>query len=461
MAAKTWTGEWWKFGGGGSVWNAITYDPQFNRIYIGVGNGQPWNRKIRSPGGGDNLFLSSIVALDADTGKYVWHYQTTPGETWDYTSTMDITLATLPVEGKPTPVIIHAPKNGFFYVIDRRSGKLVSAKPFIRITWASQVDQKTGRPVENPGVRGDNVLVYPGSIGAHGWMPMSYSPKTGLTYIPVTYLPGVYNDKGIDTAKWKASKNILFNNGYNDFGPDAIPEPKEAMGGLLAWDPVQQKARWLAPRKHGLNGGVASTAGNLVFQGIPEGKLLAHSATTGQLLWSQDTQNGVIGAPIVYAVKGKEYVTVIVGYGGPPANLGGASVQEWPYATQQRRVLTYALDGTASLPPPAPESTAYPIADTAEPADPIKIARGAKTYNSVCFLCHGLGAMAGGAAPDLRASAVPSSAQAFKAIVHDGALQSNGMPKFAELTDGQLEDLRQFIADRARADIKARSQAKP
>ncbi len=200
MAAKTWTGEWWKFGGGGTAWNAMTYDPELNRIYIGTGNGGPWNRKLRSPGGGDNLFLCSVVALDADTGEYIWHYQTTPGESWDFTSTMDIVMATIPVDGKPRKVLLHAPKNGFFYVLDRQSGKLISAEKLGKVTWAKGIDMATGRPIEVPGVRYEDgeALMWPGSGGVHNWQPMSFSPDTGLTYVPVHEMPGYYNDKGFD-----------------------------------------------------------------------------------------------------------------------------------------------------------------------------------------------------------------------------------------------------------------------
>src|SRR5690606_25602009 len=211
MAAKTWTGEWWKYGGGGTAWNAMTYDPDYNRVYIGTGNGSPWNQKIRSPDGGDNLFLCSIIALDADTGEYLWHYQTNPGETWDYNSAMDMTLADITIDGELKKVLLHAPKNGFFYVIDRENGKLISAEPFARVNWASHIDLDTGRPGENPGLRypDGETVIWPGTAGAHNWQAMSYSRDTGLVYIPGVNLPSYFNDKGMDFENWQRIPKAL------------------------------------------------------------------------------------------------------------------------------------------------------------------------------------------------------------------------------------------------------------
>ena len=207
MAAKTWTGEWWLHGGGGNAWHGFTYDAELDQLYIGTGNGSPWNRKIRSPEGGDNLFLCSIVALNPDTGEYKWHYQTTPGETWDFNSNMDIVLADLPIEGRPRKVIMHAPKNGFFYVIDRTNGKLISAEPFTKTTWASRIDKETGRPIEVEGARYERgvATVAPTPIGAHSWHAMSFNPKTGLAYYPAMHLTATFNDKGFDPKTWRAT----------------------------------------------------------------------------------------------------------------------------------------------------------------------------------------------------------------------------------------------------------------
>ena len=240
MAAKTWTGEWWKYGGGGNAWHGVTFDPEFNHVYIGTGNGSPWNQKVRSPGGGDNLFLCSIVALDADTGAYKWHYQTTPGETWDYNSNMDIVLADLDYGGQPVKALMHAPKNGFFYVINRPNGKLIAAKPYVKLDWAVGIDQKTGRPIERTGARYEDgeELVWPSAVGGHNWHAMSYNPMTKLVYIPVVEMPGTFKDQNIEIEAWK-SPYFKFQVGV-EFGDEIIPR-NYGTGALRAWDPIHQK----------------------------------------------------------------------------------------------------------------------------------------------------------------------------------------------------------------------------
>jgi quinohemoprotein ethanol dehydrogenase len=274
MAAKTWTGEWWKFGGGGNAWHGFTYDAELDRLYIGTGNGSPWNRKIRSPGGGDNLFLSSIVALDPDNGEYIWHYQTAPGETWDYNSNMDIVLADIPVGGRTVKSILHAPKNGFFYVIDRETGKLVSADPFTPTTWATGIDSVTGRPNENPAARYErgNASVTPGPVGAHNWHAMSYNPQTGLAYYPAIHLAYTFSDSGIDLAKWSSPD---WRRGTGTSAASAtsgvVPSrPDGVVGSLQAWDPVRRKLAWEIPLDGFWNPGTMTSAGNLVFQGRAE-----------------------------------------------------------------------------------------------------------------------------------------------------------------------------------------------
>lgn len=451
MAAKTWKGEWWKFGGGGNVWNAITFDPELNRIYIGTGNGMPWNQNIRSPGGGDNLFLCSVVALDADTGKYIWHYQTNPGETWDYNSAMDMTLATMLLGGKSRRVILHAPKNGFFYVIDRDTGKLVSAEPFVKVNWASRIDIATGRPVENPDARfpAGSVLLYPGALGAHSWQSMSFSARTGLVYIPSTNLPFFYDRRGIDERAWRPSRNLVLQNGLADGGGEMPTSPPDS-GLIQAWDPVKQKRVWAVTQKGPLNGGVMSTAGNLVFQGQADGAFIARDAATGQERWRFFAQNGIISEPITYLAGGRQQVTIVAGFGGPTANLASFSSQfGWDYRTQQRRILTFTLGGRAALPELAKSAPEPIVRDAGFHVDPLKAAAGAVLYQGRCFYCHGLGAEAGGSAPDLRRSGVPLSSEAFAEIVRGGALAPQGMPKFPELNDGELDSIRHYIRQRA------------
>jgi quinohemoprotein ethanol dehydrogenase len=458
MAAKTWTGEWWKFGGGGTVWNAMTYDPEFNRLYLGTGNGSPWNAKLRSPQGGDNLFLCSIVALDADTGEYVWHYQTNPYESWDFNSDMDMTLATLTIDGKPRKVLMHAPKNGFFYVIDRETGKLISAEKIAKVTWADHIDLKSGRPVEYPKIRYEDgeTLMWPGSGGAHNWQPMSFSPDTDLVYIPVHDIPGYYNDIGIDPKTWQMGRDGVL--GINLSFDDV---PKQAgSAALLAWDPVQQKQAWRVPLAGAINGGVLSTHGGLVFQGQADGKFVAHAAESGATLWSYDMGVGTQAAPITFSANGRQYVSILAGWGGGVDTLGSLSAQHgWVGREHPRRLLTFVLDGNAKLPPSPPPSRPEPITDPSFKIDTAKAAKGETVY-SKCVICHGVGVVSGGYAPDLRASPIPLSAAAFTAVVRDGGLETRGMPKFAELSDDDIEALRNYIRMHAQEKPSLLSQAK-
>ncbi|WP_313805928.1 PQQ-dependent dehydrogenase, methanol/ethanol family [Sphingobium sp.] len=452
MAAKSWTGEEWKKGGGGTVWNAITYDHELDRIYIGTGNGSPWNIKVRSPDGGDNLFLCSIVALDAKTGKYIWHYQVNPGETWDYNAAMDITLATLNIGGKSRKVMLHAPKNGFFYVIDRDTGKLISAEPFAKVTWASRIDIASGRPVENPEARfpqGTTKIWPSGAVGAHSWQPMAFSPKTGLVYIPTSELPGSYDDRGIDHRNWKRPGDYALDGSFNPvkFG-GAAPPPGASFGHLQAWDPVRQRRVWSVPLGAPLNGGVAATGGNLVFQGNMKGRLVAYAADSGKELWSFDAQNGVVAQPITYLVNGRQFVTVISGVSGGAGlfpGLGGVPI--WDYRKQVRRVLTFALDGKKVLP-----ATSANGAAAYRPTlvmDPALAQAGEGIYSAKCRMCHGLNMAAAGAAPDLRQSPAIDDAGTFAEIVRKGMLKEQGMPAF-QLSDAELQALRHYAARQSR-----------
>jgi quinohemoprotein ethanol dehydrogenase len=452
MAAKTWTGEVWKMGGGGAAWNAFAYDPELDRVYVSTGNGDPWNQKVRSPDGGDNLFLCSVVALDANTGKYVWHYQTNPGESWDFDSTMEITLATVNIDGLPRRILMHAPKNGFFYVIDRDTGKLISAEPYTKVTWAKGIDLKTGRPIEEPAARFPNGkgVIQPGNVGGHSWMAPAFSPKTGLLYLPTTEAESFYDYTGIDPAKWKWMPDPELATGYQPF---TITEPPalgpEVSSALKAWDPIRQKAAWTI-RQHGqFNGGVATTAGNLVFQGDGEGAFVGYAADSGKPLWRFDAQDGILAAPIVYSVAGREYVTVVTGFGGGSAASGPAAARlGWDYRAQKRRVLTFALGGKATLPPY--ERQVQPIVATPDFKIDSQLAyEGARTFGQRCLACHGAGAVSGGSAPDLRKSPIPTSLETFTAVVRGGAAQPLGMPKFGELSDRELLSLQHYIRQQA------------
>ncbi len=458
MAAKTWTGEWWKHGGGGNAWNAITYDPDFNHIYIGTGNGSPWNQKIRSPGGGDNLFLCSIVAVDADTGKYKWHYQTVPGETWDFNSAMDIVSVDLEVNGYPLKTIMHAPKNAFFYILNRENGNLLSAKPFAKTTWATEIDEKSGRPVEVPGSRYEDgeVTIWPGPAGAHNWQPMSWNPKTKLMYFPFQDLPGYYNDRGIRPAEWRAKPHEM-HTGVAYATEDAPPD--SGTSGVMAWDPLLQRVAWKHETPGIFNGGTMTTGGNLMFHGQADGRFIAYRATDGKKVWEYDAKHGIAAAPISYEVNGRQHVAVPVGWGGGLSMMGGSlSAQHgWAYGAHPRRLLVFALGGEASLPETPGPVFVKPLDDPSFEIDPALAERGKALFTENCTWCHGPGAVSGGGTPDLRASPILFDPTALNRIVTDGERIRRGMPKIATLGAEDLEAIRHFVRHRAREDLNAAS----
>jgi len=450
MAAKTWTGEWWEHGGGGNIWNGITYDPEFNTIYFGTGNGSPWNPKIRSPDGGDNLFLCAIVAVDADTGEYKWHYQTTPGEAWDYNSSMDIVLIDLKHGGQTIKAIIHAPKNGFFYVINRANGELLSAEKIGKVDWATHVDIKTGRPVERVGARYEDgeEVVWPSAVGLHSWHAMSYNPDTGLVYVPAVEMPGLYTDLDKQPQEWE-SPYFAFDPGIDTIRGD-VPA-NAGTGALKAWDPVKQKLVWEVPLPGIWNPGTLTTAGNLVLQGRTDGKFVAYRADNGEVLWTADLGSGISAPPVTYEVDGRQYVSILVGWGGTIASMVGsiAAQHGWAYKAQTRRLFTFALGGSVPMPRVKAPVIPIPILAPDFTIDPELAEQGSWVFKESCMMCHGGGAVSGGYAPDLRASSIVLSHTAFKDVVVGGALRPNGMPDFVEFTDQQLASLRHFIRRQA------------
>lgn len=454
MAAKTWTGEWWKFGGGGQAWGeGFTYDPEFNTVYVGTGNGTPWNRKVRSPGGGDNLFLSSIVALNADTGEYRWHYQTTPGEQWDWDATQTMILADLKIGGRTVKALLQAPKNGFFYVIDRATGKLISAEPYAEINWAKRVDLTTGRPVEIPGARYESgkAIVTPGDWGAHSWVPMSFNPRTGLVYIPTLHEYSLFSDDKQDLAAWRNSRPNAEGWGTAvDVEPHGNPRSDGVEGTLQAWDPVHQKRVWEVPQPGIWSPGTLTTAGNLVFQGRTDGEFLAYDAMNGHTLWHYPLGLGIAAPPITYAINGRQYVALLVGWGGGWAGTRGADAAKlgWSYGTHMRRVVVFSLQGKVELAPLPPPQPAVPIRAPSFKVDEILASKGGEIY-AQCALCHGDSAVGGGLAPDLRASPAVLSAETFAEVLRGGARRSRGMPSFTSLTDEQLLAVRHYVREQA------------
>jgi quinohemoprotein ethanol dehydrogenase len=454
QAAKTWHGEWWKLGGGGTVWDSMAYDPDLDLLYIGTGNGSPWNQQYRSPGGGDNLFLSAIVALRPDTGEYVWHYQSTPGETWDFTATQHIVLADLSIDGQPRKVLMQAPKNGFFYVIDRTNGQLISAQPFVPVNWAKEIDLKTGRPVEDPAARFMNpkqpALVTPGPYGAHNWHPMSFSPQTGLVYLPAQELAMPY----LHDPKFKG-RPLGFNIGIDATAVMMPDDPQiraaalaTVRGSLKAWDPVTQKERWSVEHPGAWNGGVLSTAGNLVFQGNVGGEFVAYNAADGTKLWSFPAQTGIVAAPATYTIGDDQYVAVLAGWGGTYAISGGDASRLGGPAINRSRVLAFKLGGTAALPePPAVQTLAKPPVLVGD----AQLARqGQIAFHTFCSTCHGDSAVGGGVVPDLRWSPTNRSEQAWRDVVIDGERKDRGMVSFAAVMSGaEAESIRAYVIKRA------------
>ena len=440
-AAKTWSGEYWKTGTGGTAWNAMIYDPELKRVYIGTGNSGPYDPQIRSPGGGDNLYLVSIVALDARTGKYIWHYQENPREAWDHKATAPIVAAMLEIDGEARKVLLHAPTNGFFYVLDRLTGKLISAEKTGKVTWADRIDLKTGRPVERPGIRYENESfdMYPGPAGRHNWQQMAFSPQTGLVYMPA-------QNQGIRFAKSTAG---AADTSVNPAGAMTLIDehPDDRTGWLLAWDPLRQKEAWKVKLDTFWNGGVLATNGSLVFQGTADGFFSGYDAESGARVWRFNAGHGFQGAPISFAVNGKQYIAILSGYGGA-APVGGNNVG-WKYSAP-RRLLVFALDGEASLPAVLKADTSVnAVDDPTMVLDEADVKAGANLYVT-CSLCHGKDAVAGGTAPDLRESQIVLDANAFRSVVHDGALLQNGMPRFDDLSDAQLRQLRAYIRAKAR-----------
>ena len=467
MAADSWKGQtYWDYGGGGTVWNSIVYDPDFNHVYLGVGNGSPWTREVRSPGGGDNLFLSSIVALDADTGEYKWHYQTTPGDNWDYTAVQDIALADMNVDGEDRKVLLQAPKNGFFYVLDRADGKLLRAHPFAAVTWATHVDLETGRPVENPEVAyGESAKwILPGPLGAHNWQAMSVDPENAIAYIPVQENALIYamSDEYYDTGLYKRHPGRM-NLGL-EFGRiaqlfvDNIDDQPTVKGYLKAFNFLTGEEKWAVEFPHYWNGGVLATEGGVVFHGNALGMFVAYDQDTGEVLWEYNTYVSMLAPPISYEIDGVQYVSIMTGTGGgdlfsgepldpvaKPASLVHSNTG---------RMLVFKLGGSESLPAPTVRDTSIPEQQLAEVSDEV-LAQGEVLYHDFCAPCHGLIVRSGGVISDLRRMGAGSHT-AFEDIVLGGIMSSVGMASFEDaLNSDQVTLIHNYVKARAHEDREA------
>ena len=449
-AAKTWdpSGKYWENGGGGTVWNSMVYDEKLNLLYLGTGNGSPWARHKRSPAGGDTLYIASIVALNPDTGKYVWHYQETPGDNWDYTSAQDLILADIQLEGQMRQVIIHAPKNGFFFVIDRTNGKFISADNYVPVNWATGYD-KDGRPVENPEARSPDKSfdAIPGPFGGHNWQSMSYNPQTGLAYFPAQHVPlSLMEDKNWTGHNSNTPGVTMSNVGWNlGMAPNVVPPTSKPFGRLIAWDPVQRKQAWVQEYVSPWNGGTLSTAGGLVVQGTADARLVIYNAKTGEKLWDTPTGTGVIAAPITYEIDGKQYVSVAAGWGGIYGLYQNTAETKAPGT-----VYTFVLNGKAKL----PAFTKYQIGSllTGVKYDPKNVEAGTALYISNCVFCHGVPAVdKGGALPNL-GYVDKAFIENLDKFVLNGPFTSKGMPDFTgKLSMDDIEKLKAFIQGTADA----------
>ncbi len=453
-AAKTWNGEWWKFGGGGTVWDAMAYDPELNLLYIGVGNGSPWNRDIRSPEGGDNLYLSSIVALDPGDGTKKWHYQTTPGDSWDYTATQHIILADIEVNGAKRKVLMQAPKNGFFYVIDRTNGAFISAEPYVYTNWAKGIDPTTGRPIESDFSRYPNMNseIAPSALGGHNWQPMAYSPVTGLVYIPAREYGMFFGQPATftftdDGKTWNTAADF---NPALEVHEDSLA--RQFYGKLIAWDPIGQKEVWNVKQPSPWNAGVLAT-NELVFQGTAEGDLVAYDAQSGQKVWSYPLNTGIIAPPITYEFEGVQYITIPVGWGGV---LG-----LWMKFTDQINpgtLYTFAIGKKAPM-PIFPKKEPKQLVSMDFNATQEQLQHGEQLFLRYCSACHQ--ASGGGSIPDLNYSS-PEILGMISQIVGEGAFLEKGMPNFGDrLNEQDIEDIKNYILSNARKLKEAQRQSTP
>ena len=437
-ALETWSGdEWYKLGGGGgTAWDSLVYDPELDLLYIGTGNGSPWNRELRSPGGGDNLYLSSIVALRPDTGEYVWHYQVTPADNWDYTATQQMVLAELEIDGEMRSVIMQAPKNGFFYVLDRKTGELLSAEKFGRVTWATHVDMETGRPVESKFANyqeNGGSFIWPSPYGAHNWQPMSFSTKTGLMYIPVQSIPSYFSavkEVMYRVNRWNTGVDLNTNRDPKSWVAGRASADALIYGELVAWDPVKKKRAWKVHHSKPSNGGILSTAGDLVFQGTWDGTFAAYDAYNGKKLWQYKSDSAVLAGPMTYELDGEQYIAVAQGSGGTVMITVGDELMK--KKTNQNKLLVFKkgrFNQTVSL--ASNELATIKALGHKVNSDPAVIKQGESLYHNNCASCHGINALSNYVVPDLRYMSEQTHSD-FASIVIGGTRTHKGMIGFYE-----------------------------
>ena len=459
LAAKTWGGEWWKMGGGGTAWNSLVYDEELNSLYIGVGNGAPWPRQIRSPGGGDDLFLTAIISVDVESARMNWFYQTVPGDNWDYSSAMDITLSTIEVDGQQRKVLLQAPKNGFFYVIDRETGELLRAHPYTEaINWATHIDMETGRPVENPNAvfETNPQWMLPANAGAHNWEPQSWDEDAGLMYFYYHDMPNFYSlaEEFVKTGTYKIrERGLSLGIGEGEYRrqleaqSQQIRPPTE--GYLGAFDPLTGQYKWRHKLNRAFNGGVLATAGGLLFQGEGDGRLVARDTHDGKQLWEFNALGSFSSAIVSYQIDNIQYLATMVS-GNRALDLGGS-------------LLVFRLDGTATM--PVRMKASLPIPKQPEvTVSTDNYLNGERIYSAQCANCHGgigVPSEISTTAPDLRRMTLDTHNE-FLNIVLKGSLAEQGMAGFAEaLSVAEAEAIQHFLIVEANALRVSQQQLEP
>ncbi|WP_428332479.1 PQQ-dependent dehydrogenase, methanol/ethanol family [Novosphingobium sp.] len=463
--------------GGGTVWDGMSYDPELNLLYLGVGNSSPYQRFDRSPKGGDNLYISSMVAVNPDTGQMVWHYQTTPGDNWDFTAVQKMILADLTIDGHVRKVIMQAPKNGFFYVLDRATGKPISANNYVHVNWTKGLDANF-KPIPNPvavDYEKSPKLVYPSWAGGHSWQPMSYSPQTGLVYIPVReaanlivdlqhnpgskigYVDGFFKTGMVipDKDYNKADYEGLWGN-IPDFKElsDKSKSPQQSI--LRAWDPVHQRKVWdqvTTKDYFAIDGGVMSTASGLVFEGLADGELRVSDARTGQILKSIQTGSAMMAAPMTYMIGGMQYVAIMAGYGGTTIGMTYPDSTAPAHYLNEGRIIVFKLGGGTVPTPPARHTPPFP-APTAQTASATTIQHGSQLFASNCSRCHQFGV---GLVPDLRRMDDGTTDPVlFRRIVLEGLLAQAGMGRFDDVVKpSEVDAIHAYLIDEGRKAYEA------
>jgi len=463
-AVKTWDPRHqWEAGGGGNVWDGLSYDAKNDLLFMGTANVSPYNTRQDGRKGGDELYGCSVIAVHASNGDMAWYYQEVPDDRWDFDSTQKFILTTLAIGGVTRDVLLHAPKNGFFYVFDRATGEVLAAHNFTFVNWTKGLDSVTHRPVPNAAADyyKNPTLVWPSAFGAHSWHPMSFNPGTGLVYIPVLEMPNVMIELSERPAKavdgWFTVQGLVPGD-YDPaqsvrlYGPlpglasleRQSPGPMKAQSVLKAWDPAMGKVVWQVSGATTWDGGVMSTAGNLVFRGDARGLLNIYAANSGKLLKSIDVGTGIMAAPVTYSANGEQYVAFMAGYGGGAGFLYAPGTAAYKYGNAGRIVALKLGGGSV----PKPQEVAVPPFEKPplERMARTEVLQGEILYNRVCSRCHVFGR---GMMPDLRRLSAQTH-DIFYDIVLRGAYLSKGMGRFDDvLSQADTEAIHAYLLDQA------------